>query len=109
MEEIARGMHPRLLTFARSQDIIGWRRFTEGMVSKECRTIQQAFPMMCGSKLSIARWGEELVTKLLQITHDQWLYRNVHVHDSVLSVSGAITLQRKEEIQHEIKKRIRIG
>ena len=97
MEEIARGTHPQLLIFARSQDIIGSRRFTEGMISKEWRKIQQTFLIICGSKLSIARWGEGLVTKLLEIMHGKWLYRNVHVHDSV---SGAIALQRKEEIQH---------
>ena len=106
MEEIARGIHPRLLTFARSQDIIGWRRFMEGMISKECRIIQQTFLTICGSKLSIACWGEGLVTKLLEITHGQWLYRNFHVHDSV---SGAIASQRKEEIQHEIEKQQDLG
>ena len=50
--------------------------------------------------------GEGLVTKLLECTHGQWLYRNVHVHDSV---SGAIALQQKEEIQHEIEKQQDLG
>ena len=46
------------------------------------------------------------MTKLLECTHGQWLYRNVHVHDSV---SGAIASQRKEEIQHEIEKQQDLG
>ena len=73
----------------------------EGKILKECQTIQQTFLIICGSKLSIARWGEGLVTELLEIMHGQWLYRNVLVHDSV---SDAIALQWKEEIQHKIKK-----
>ena len=29
------------------------------------------------------RWGVELVTRLLEVTHGQWLYRNVQVHDRI--------------------------
>ena len=31
-------LHPTLRSFAQSQDQIGWRRFMEGMVSKELVT-----------------------------------------------------------------------
>jgi len=73
----------------------------EGMILRECLSIQQSFLTICGSKLSILRWGKGLTMKLLEVTHNQWLYRNVNVHDSV---SGDISSQQKEEIQHEIGK-----
>jgi hypothetical protein len=38
-------------------------------------------------------WSVGLVTKLLEVTHGQWLYRNVHVHDRV---TGERLLPRKE-------------
>lgn len=74
----------------------------EGMILRECLSIQQSFLTICGSKLSILRWGKGLTMKLLEVTHNQWLYRNVNVHDSV---SGDISSQQKEEIQHEIGKK----
>ena len=46
------------------------------------------------------RWTEELITKLLEVTHGQWLYRNIQVHDKV---AGTLATLRKEEIQMEIE------
>ena len=106
MEEIVWGTHSWLLIFARSQDIMGWQRFMEGMILKECQSIQQTFLTICGSKLSISCWGKELMTQLLDVTHSQWLYRNIHVHESV---SSAIASQWKEEVQHGIEKQQELG
>ena len=44
--------------------------------------------------------------KLLEITHGQWLYRNVQVHDAV---SGLKEVERKEELQREIEHQILLG
>jgi hypothetical protein len=41
MEEIVRGAPERFNAMGRSQDKIGWRRFLEGMISKEITRIQQ--------------------------------------------------------------------
>ena len=95
MVSICHGMHERYQKFAKSQNLIGWHRFMEGVISKECIPIQQACLTICGSKLNIQRWAIGLVTKLLEITHGQWLYRNVQVHDSVSGVTASL---RKEEI-----------
>ena len=45
--------------------------------------------------------GERIITKLLEFTHGQCLYRNLHVHDSI---SGTTSTLHKEEIQMEIEK-----
>jgi hypothetical protein len=42
----------------------------------------------------------ELITKLLKVTHGQWLYRNIQVHDKVARTLATL---RKEEIQMEIE------
>ena len=47
-----------------------------------------------------------LITKLLEVTHGQWLYRNVHVQ---YSISGTTATLRKEEIQMEIEKQKALG
>jgi hypothetical protein len=66
---------------ANSMDKIGWRRFMEGMISKEVLAIQRKVEDEGKCKMTIKNWGAGLVTKLLEVTHGQWLYRNVHVHD----------------------------
>ena len=106
MEDIARGKGQRLERLASSQDKIGWRRFMEGMITKEIPIVQKSYADISGSALSSVDWSTGLVTKLLETTHGQWLYRNVQVHDSVTGVDAT---QRKEELQRLIEEQIELG
>jgi hypothetical protein len=96
----------RYKTMARSQDSIGWRRFMEGMVCKEIRVIQSSYSSGTGLRCNTANWGRDLVTHLLEVTHGQWLYRNVQVHGRI---SGTLATQRKEELQMEIERQQELG
>ena len=87
------------MKMANAQDSIGWRRFMEGMVSKEMRNIQRTHASISGMWHNTKRWGVELVTCLLEVTHGQWLYCNVQVHDRI---TGTLATQRKEELQMEM-------
>ena len=78
----------------------------EGMVCKEIRMIQTTYTSLSGSRMSAERWMEELITKLLEVTHGQWLYRNIQVHDKV---AGTLATLRKEEIQMEIEEQQALG
>ena len=91
---------------ADSMDKIGWRRFMEGMVSKELLVIQGKSQEMGKKRVRIQKWCAGVVTKLLEVTHGQWLYRNVHVHDAI---TGDIATRRKEDIRQELLDRIEIG
>ena len=106
MEEIARNRGQRIQTFALSQDKIGWRRFMEGMISKEAIPIQQNYATINGSALTTKEWMRGVITKLMEATHGQWLYRNVQVHDSVTGIEATL---RKEEIQRLIEDQIELG
>jgi hypothetical protein len=89
-----------------SQDAIGWRRFMEGMISKEILPLQQDYVELGECSLSLEAWVQGLVVKLLEVTHGQWLYRNLHVHDAV---AGAMATARKEEIQGFIEDQLELG
>jgi hypothetical protein len=78
----------------------------EGMISKEIIPIQEDYVKMGGSMMSIDKWTQGLVTKLLEVTHGQWLYRNVHVHDATAGIEATA---RKEEIQRFIEDQIELG
>jgi hypothetical protein len=108
MEEICteNDYDARYRIMARSQDSIGWRRFMEGMVCKEFRAIQSAYSGVTRLRGNTEKWGKGLVTRLLEVTHGQWLYRNVQVHDRI---SGTLATQRKEELQMEIERQQELG
>ena len=78
----------------------------EGMVSKDMRNIQRTHASVSGMRHNTERWGVELVTRLLEVTHGQWLYRNVQVHDRM---TGTLATQRKEELQMEIERQRELG
>jgi hypothetical protein len=85
----------RYNAIARAQESIGWQRFMEGMVCKEIREIQHMHVSVTGLQCNTERWGRELVTRLLKVTHGQWLYCNVQVHDRI---TGTLATQQKEEL-----------
>ena len=91
---------------ARAQDEIGWRRFLEGMISSEFRRLQHKFYVLHGLRTSVKQWSTDLITKLLEVTHSRWLYRNIQVHDKV---AGTIATIEKEKIQMEIEDQQAIG
>ena len=106
MRTAASGLGSMFGRLAASQDQIGWRRFMEGMVSKEAVTIQQAHFNLWRVKKSAGRWAQDLVIKLLEITHGQWLYRNVQVHDAI---QGEEATKRKERLRDAISAQMDLG
>ncbi len=82
---------PQFPALGHLQDIIGWRQFLEGMISKEIVDLQQQFYAVNSSHMSLDKWSTGLITRLLEITHGQWLYQNFMVHNLV---SRAIALQK---------------
>jgi hypothetical protein len=91
---------------ALSQDKIGWRRFLEGMISKEITNIQQQYYAVNGSRMSLEKWCSGLITWLLEIMHGQWLFWNYVAHDPV---SGTIATAKKEELLLEIEWQHELG
>ena len=74
-------MSPAMTRLATSQDEIGWRNFTEGRISKEFHKIQQLHLMHSTSPLNGDDWVKQFISRVLHITHSQWIYRNFTLHD----------------------------
>ena len=74
-------MSPQFKALAASQDTIGWREFTEGHISTHFYAIQSFHLSMSSSYLNGADWTKQFISKLLQITHGQWIFRNISLHD----------------------------
>ena len=107
MVDICRqAQYPDLMQLARSQDCIGWRRFMEGMISREILSVQNDYYAVLGMQWRLEKWATGLVIKLLEITHGQWLYRNVVVHDAK---AGRLATIRKEQILSQIEEQQALG
>ena len=47
-----------------------------------------------------------MIQRLLEVTHGQWIYRNIQIHDSVAGTQATL---RKEAIQREIEDQMERG
>jgi hypothetical protein len=88
---------------AASQDIIGWDNFVMGVVSKKLLQIQSAHLVQCSSLLTAKHWISGFITQLLQVTHSQWIYRCVLVHDwTTRTLISAHKDKLLKEIDHQL-------
>ena len=66
-------MSPQFKALAASQDLIGWRDFTEGHVSTHFYTIQSFHLAMSSSYLNGKDWTKQFISRIPHITHSQWI------------------------------------
>ena len=92
-------MSPQYKALADSQDLIGWREFTEGHISTHFYIIQSFHLTMSSSYLNGEDWTKQFISKILQITHSQWIFRNVSLHDRT---QGYLWNKEADEILHSI-------
>jgi hypothetical protein len=92
--------------FVASQDTIGWDGFVMGMVSHKLLPLQSAISLNSKSSSNTTWWISGLITHLLQVTHTQWIYRCVLVHDRTM---GTLILAHKEELLKEVEYQLSLG
>jgi hypothetical protein len=74
-------MSKKMCTLADSQDKIRWRNFMEGYISSYFYNIQWFHLSMSSNYLNGADWTKQFIFKILQLTHSQWIYRNISLYD----------------------------
>ncbi len=92
--------------YTSSQDKIGWGNFMMGMVSTKMITIQKSHLQVHGSLQLPDRWATGFITLLLQVSHAQWIYRCLLVHNCS---SGMIINLHKTELLEEIASQLSLG
>jgi hypothetical protein len=92
--------------YAISQDVIGWDNFATGMISSKLLPIQSAYNHINGASSHATWWISDLVTQLLQVTHTQWIYRCVLVHNRN---TGTLISAHKGELLKEIEHQLALG
>ena len=91
-------MSVEMTTVARSQDLIPWTSFMEGIC--QLRFFLQNCSLACSpSCLTTLSWSKKLISLILHITHAQWIFRNLSLHHNTI---GYIWLTQQEEVLAEI-------
>jgi len=81
LSEFTGGLSADMTQVAASQEVIPWTSFMEGKISTEILTLQNTILGCSPSKLTIASWGKQLISQILQISYAQWVFRNVSLHN----------------------------
>ena len=92
-------MSPEILVLARSQDLIGWRNFMEGRISKYFYEIQSYYLADTQSYMNRQDRTKAFISKILQITHAQWIYRNMSLNDEEI---GYLRHTKNEAMKFEV-------
>ena len=103
---ISLNLPPIYQDFASYQDVIRWDGFAMGMISIKLLPLQSAVSLTNTPSSTSVRWISGLITHLLQVTHTQWIYRCILVHDQT---TGTILLAHKEELLKEIECQLNLG
>lgn len=72
----------------------------EGRISKHFYSLQYLHLAVGGSYLNGDDWMKQLITRVLHITHSQWIYRNISLHDRTL---GYLRQRDRMEVLKEIE------
>ena len=90
----------------REQDQIGWRNFTEGQISKQFRAIQAKFLRVRHPRRNVDAWLRGFISKLLAMTHSQWIFRCISKHHQT---RGMKALATREKLTAEIERQKTLG
>jgi hypothetical protein len=90
-----------MCALAESQDKIGWRNFTEGYISSHFYNIQRFHLLMSNHFLIGSDWTKQFISKIPQITHSHWIYRNISLHDRQ---QGCLRNKQLDDLLQEITK-----
>ena len=67
----------------------------EGHISTHFYEIQNFHLAMSSSFLNGADWAKQFISKILHVTHSQWIFRNISLHDKI---NGYLHKKKAEEI-----------
>merc|ERR1712115_656525 len=93
----------RLNSIAKVQDRLGWDCMLNGRIPKLFVLHQRCHLAHKKTRMTAKRWTKTLITKLLQITHKQWLLRNAKIH---IKRKGDMNKEEHDKLLDKIKKLI---
>jgi hypothetical protein len=100
MIDCVHGINPELMDVTRERDRFGWDSFLEGRITSLWLALVS--PMLCKSTHSLLppSCGRQLINKLHNIVHKQWIYRITFIH---YRGTDGLTMLEHHEIIHQVE------
>lgn len=99
-------MSPAMSKLAAAQDLIGWRNFMEGRISTHFHRLQQLHLVGTSTYMTPRIWLKQFVSRILHITHSQWIFRNFMLHNSL---QGYLHMNSRLELMAKIEELLETG
>jgi hypothetical protein len=80
MADCIHGTSQDLIEAAAETDRLGWDSLLEGRISKQWLVVVSSFLRRSNKVLLPPSWGCQLINKLHNTVHKQWIYRNTFIH-----------------------------
>jgi hypothetical protein len=65
---------------AEASNCLGWDSFLEGCISTNWQALVTPLLQKTNNYLLFPSWGRQFITRLHNIVHKQWIYRNTYIH-----------------------------
>ncbi len=98
MEQLG-SMSTSMSEIARDIDKIGWVDNFHGRLPRSLLRFQVSFCALTNSRMTGRDWFKRLISKLINISHAQWAYRNFSLHNKL---NGHLQLCKQEEVLTKI-------
>jgi hypothetical protein len=80
MTDCVHGNYTELAAVATASNCLGWDSMLEGWISTYWLILVAPFLLKTGQYLLPQAWGTQFITRLINIVHKQWIYRNLVIH-----------------------------
>jgi hypothetical protein len=94
-------MSSQMKIIAVGQDKIGWTHFLEGKITGHFRGMQSLYLRTRPSRINADDWVKQFIYRLTKISHTQWIFRNLTLHDKQ---HGHLAMLRRETLMEEIER-----
>jgi hypothetical protein len=83
-----------------SQTRIGWRNFMEGRISMHFYRLHFCHLIYARTNMTAGSWVKTFISKLLHITHSQWIFRNFMLHEKT---HGLLRMKERQAILLQVE------
>ena len=100
MESLALRFSPELRAAAAVQDQISWCETMHGKLATQLVAIQERYCRAHSIGLDGKSWATNMVRKLQEMSHSQWLFRNFSLHHET---KGYLRSKEEKELRHQAR------
>jgi hypothetical protein len=101
MESCVHGTNKDIAMISKLSDHLEWDSFFEGRILEHWLALVSPFLSWSPLQLLPVCWGQQFISKIHNVTHKQWVYRNLVIH---FKSKDGLTVPEHHEIHNRIER-----